>query len=170
MKSFLSSPATLVLRCVASIRAKQSAGQSCRRNNLGRTATAKLAFTVTGLALLSGDLDAANNQILRGLFCNTRAQLEQTLAHVESGGNIAFAVAMTNIEEVVCTFATEVHFLVRHPADIGSLWHNGRQLRVYDATLIGVLVGGNPRPIEPPLKTFFVPIDPVPEGDAESGA
>ena len=104
---------------------------------------------------------AKDGQVLRGLFCNTKSQLEETLRIARGSNGLTTAVAMANRDKVVCTFADSIGFMVIHPVAIGTGAVNGSQQTLYEATLAGVLVGGNPRPVEPPLQTFFVTMDPV---------
>ena len=113
---------------------------------------------------------AKDGQVLRGLFCNTRTQLEETLRIAGGSSNeLTTAVAMANRDKVVCTFAYSIGFMVIQPVAIGTGVVNGNQQTLYEATLVGVLVGGNPRPVEPPLQTFFVTMDPVSLAAIENG-
>ncbi len=112
---------------------------------------------------------AKDGQVLRGLFCNTRTQLEETLRIAGGANDLTTAVAMANRDKVVCTFAYSIGFMVIHPIAIGTDVVNGNQQTRYEATLVGVLVGGNPRPVEPPLQTFFVTMDPVSLAAIEKG-
>jgi hypothetical protein len=77
---------------------------------------------------------------------------------------------MANRDKVVCTFAHSIGFMVIHPVAIGTGVVNGKQQTLYKAILMGVLVGGNPRPVEPSLQTFFVTMDPVFSAAIEKGA
>jgi hypothetical protein len=70
---------------------------------------------------------------------------------------------------VVCTFAYSIGLMVIHPVAVGTGVFNGNQQTLYEATLVGVLVGGNPRPVEPPLQTFFITMDPIPLAAIEKG-
>jgi len=110
---------------------------------------------------LAAAAQAKEGQVLRGLFCNTRAQLEETLRIAGGSNELTAAVAIANRDKVVCTLADSIGFMVIHPVAIGTGAVNGSQQILYEATLVGVLVGGNPRPVEPPLQTFFVTMDPV---------
>jgi hypothetical protein len=118
------------------------------------------AFAAVLLPLATA-AQAKEGQVLRGLFCNTRMQLEDTLRIAVGANGLTNAVAMANHSRVVCTFADSIGFMVIHPVAIGTGVVNGSQQKLYEATLVGVLVGGNPRPVEPPLQTFFVTMDPV---------
>lgn len=127
-----------------------------------------LAFAAILLPLATA-AQAKDGQVLRGLFCNTRTQLEETLRIAGGSNELTTAVAMANRDKVVCTFAYSIGFMVIHPIAIGTGVVNGNQQTLYEATLVGVLVGGNPRPVEPPLQTFFVTMDPVSLAAIEEG-
>lgn len=114
--------------------------------------------------------EAKPDQALRGLFCNTRAQLEETLDHMRLANSMAMAVSLTNRRAVACVHAYKIRYVVTHPVIIGRTALNGQALTLYEATLVKVLVGGNPRPVEPPLQTFFVPMDKVSQAEVENGA
>ena len=111
--------------------------------------------------------EAKTGHVLRGLFCNTRAQVEQTLANMRRDVPLAAAVAITNGNQIDCVFAYKIKYMVTHPVGIGQVTHFGQSLTLYEATLIGVLVGGNPRPIAPPLQTFFISMDPIEDAAIE---
>lgn len=128
---------------------------------------------VTALALFlafGSGAEAKQGHILRGLFCNNRAQLQETLDHLARTKTMAIAVAMTNRDSVVCVHAYLIRYMVVRPVIIGHRQVNGQPLTLYQASLIGVLVGGNPRPVVPPVNMFFVAMDEVPDAAAEGGA
>ncbi|MDO8353005.1 MAG: hypothetical protein Q7T14_06045, partial [Aestuariivirga sp.] len=54
-----------------------------------------------------------------------------------------------------CVLADRIQYMVVHPVIIGEKNRSSSLLK-YHATLIGVLVGGNVRPVEPPVQIFFV--------------
>ena len=128
---------------------------------------------LTGLAValpLATTAEAKDGQVLRGLFCNTRAQLIETLDHLKSVSTLATAVAMTNQTDVVCVHAYRIKYMLIDPVIIGHREIDGQPLALYEASLIGVLVGDDPRPIAPPLRMFFVPMDEVSGAVEENGA
>jgi hypothetical protein len=88
------------------------------------------------------------------------AQVEQTLGHLERNLTMAAAISLTNQHEVVCVNATQVRFMVTDAVVMGKMARPGAPLKLYKARLVGVLIGGNPRPVAPPLPIyFFTPSD-----------
>ncbi len=122
----------------------------------------KLIPVALATAAMAQNANAGEGQFLRGLFCNTKAQVEETLANIGQTRTLALAVALVNNPEIVCTFATEIQFMVQHPVVVDKRLHFGQQLTLYQALLVGVLIGDNPRPVSPPMVTFFIPMDPIP--------
>jgi hypothetical protein len=115
----------------------------------------------------ASDAEAGRSHALRGLFCNSRADLEATLDRLGDVKLLATAVAITNRDAIVCTFAYAIKYKVIHPVMIARRNHDGGILPLYEADLIGVLVGNNARPVEPSLKIYFVSMDPVPDAATE---
>jgi hypothetical protein len=140
--------------------------QCCQKgmpmNRLHALGAALLSLTTTA--------EANDGRILRGLFCNTRAQLEEALLRVEQWDDIAVAVEMTNLDSTVCTYAHRIGYMVLRPVALATRPVNGNEVILYRATLVGVLVGDNPRPVMPPLETFFITMDPVPSAAPEEQA
>ena len=66
-----------------------------------------LAFAAILLPLATA-AQAKDGQVLRGLFCNTRTQLEETLRIAGGANELTTAVAMANRDKVVCTFAYSI--------------------------------------------------------------
>lgn len=110
---------------------------------------------------------AEPSSALRGLFCNSRDQLNDTIDRLSTVSSLETSVSITNREEVVCTFAYAISYVVAHPAVIDRRSHEGKLLAIYEAQLIGVQVGDNLRPISPALKIFFVPMDRLPDTAVE---
>ena len=52
--------------------------------------------------------------------------------------------------------ADRIQYIVSQPLIIDTITRNGFTLTMYEANLVGVLVGGNTRPVAPPMRTFFV--------------
>ncbi len=113
-------------------------------------------FTLTsaGLSLAEGP-----RHVLRGLFCNTEHQLEQTLADPRWGNAPRLAVEITNITGVVCTYVDRLHYVVLQPAVVGRA--NGYGPLMYEATLTAVIVGGQIREVAPPVQVFFATEQPI---------
>jgi hypothetical protein len=91
---------------------------------------------------------------LQGLFCNTEQQIDSALGFMSQGLNPRVAAAFTNKNNVVCTYADLLHYVVEHPMEI---WQNKSAIAAtkYKAMLTGVVVGGRLRPISPPVEIFF---------------
>jgi hypothetical protein len=129
-------------------------------------------FSIASLLilLLTNPVQAKQGYVLHGLFCNTKAQLDATFALISHEIAPQIAVAMTNKDAVVCVEASRISYLVINPVRVDRVQHNEQWLLMYEATLIGVLVGDNPRPIVPPLQTFFVPSNPIAGVGSQGGA
>ncbi len=98
---------------------------------------------------------AKSSHVLHGLFCNTEAQIDEAIAHMAQNFTPRAAVELTNEKMVACVLADRVQYMITHPFMIGE--RSGRLTLIkYQATLVGVLVGGNIRPLEPPVQIFFV--------------
>ena len=69
-----------------------------------------------------------------------------------------FDVVVANINEgaVNCVVAHSIQYIVSQPLIIDTITRNGITLTMYEGSLVGVLVGGNTRPVAPPMRTFFV--------------
>lgn len=116
------------------------------------------------LALLAGSPATANDRgiHLQGLFCNTQKQLEDTLAHVNSGLSPEAAAQLSNEQDVACNYVNLLHYVVVRPTKIGM--HHGRlSVMKYEGDLIGVIVGGVLRPVSPSMRTYFITPEPLPE-------
>lgn len=101
--------------------------------------------------------EAGQGLLLHGVFCNTEAQIETTLDFMRDGIAVDGAIALTNASAVVCVLADQVNYMVTAPVSIGNLQFGQFQLTKYKATLVGVMVGENPRPIDPPVPIYFIP-------------
>jgi len=78
-------------------------------------------------------------------------------------------VADLNRDSVVCVVATDIDYMIVRPRSLGE-GHQPPGLARYAGTLVGVLVGDNPRPVDPPIEMFFVPDTPLPGVAPEQGA
>lgn len=106
--------------------------------------------------LLTGSAQAEQTRALHGLFCNTEAQARDVLEHYGSNMSLHAAVAIINEGAVNCVVADSIQYVVSQPQIIDTIAQNGFVLTVYEANLVGVVVGGNSRPVSPPVRTFFV--------------
>lgn len=129
-----------------------------------------VALTVL-LALAPGaDSFAGDAHLVSGLHCKTEAQVDAAIASIQQGTPPLLAAESLNREEVACVFADRIAYLIQHPVMLGRSDHRGVSLIKYEGTLVGVLVGQNPRPIEPPLHLFFVVPEPLPGVAEATGA
>jgi len=115
-----------------------------------------IALATPLLLLLGIPVEAEESQSVRGLFCRTEAQVLETLDHMKASLGPRAAVEMTNRNELVCVYADLIDYVVIRPFIIGEVRHDGVPLVEYEATLTGVRVGGNLRPIAPAVRIFFV--------------
>lgn len=129
----------------------------------------QIVVSIAAAMAISGGAQAEQRHALHGLFCNTEAQIEQTLAHMRGGVPPQFAARMVNEHMVVCVYADRIQYVITGPANIGQALLRGVMLVKYEATLVGVLVGGNLRPVEPPARIFFVSGDRLPGAVAIRG-
>ena len=91
---------------------------------------------------------------LRGLFCNTEAQIDATLALARQSFSVEAAVKLINTHGIVCNFADKIEYVVVDPIHLGRV-PGAVPIHKYQATLIAVVVGGNLRPVDPPVTIFF---------------
>ncbi len=110
--------------------------------------------------LLTGGAQAEQTRALHGLFCNTEAQARDVLEHYGSNMSLHAAVANINEGAVNCVVADSIQYVVSQPLIIDTITQNGFTLTMYEASLVGILIGGNTRPVAPPMRTFFV-LDPA---------
>ncbi len=106
--------------------------------------------------LLAGSAEAEQTQALHGLFCNTEAQARDVLQHFGSSMSLQGAVAKINEGAVNCVVADRIQYVVSQPLIIDIITQNSFKLTIYEARVVGILIGGNTRPIAPPLHMFFV--------------
>jgi hypothetical protein len=126
-----------------------------------------LAALIAGL--FGADTQAKQGHVLHGLFCNTEAQIDETLAHLSLNLAPQAVIELMNQEKVACVLADKVQYMVVRPFIIGGK-NLGASLWKYQATLVGVLVGGNVRPVEPPVQVFFVTSERLAGVAAQGGA
>lgn len=131
----------------------------------------KVAALTVLLALAPVAASSADDtHLVRGLHCKTEAQVDAAIAFIHEGTPPLLAAESLNRDEVACVFADRIGYLIEHPVMLGRSDHGGVSLIKYEGTLVGVLVGQNPRPIEPPLQLFFVVPEPLPGVAEATGA
>ena len=129
-----------------------------------------LSLAAIFAVLLADAAYACRDHALRGLFCLSRGQIEAAYARASKHMSMELAVAEINANEIVCVYASKLHYVVVDPEVTGGLRHNGGWRIIYKATLVRVLVGGNPRPVQPPVPVFFVPEEELPDTAVLHGA
>ena len=115
----------------------------------------KLFFTALIAVAFGASAHAKPVHALHGLFCNTEAQINETLAHMALNLTPQAAVELTNEKMIVCVFADRVQYMITRPYILGEIKGDFSLIK-YQATLVAVLVGNNIRPVEPPVQIFFV--------------
>ena len=120
----------------------------------------KLFLSALIIVVFGANAQAKQGHVLNGLFCNTEAQIDETLAHMSFNLPPQAAVELMNEKKVACVLADKVQYMVIRPFIIGGK-NRGTSLIKYQAMLVGVLVGGNIRPVEPPVQVFFVTPEPL---------
>jgi hypothetical protein len=115
-----------------------------------------VAASIAVLASAHGGkvLAEAPTHALQGLFCNAAEQIDDALSHMRGGLSPQAAVQLINDDEVVCTFVDALRYVVDRPVIIQEI-RGGLPLFKYEATLVGVIVGGVVRPVTPPVHIFF---------------
>jgi hypothetical protein len=120
------------------------------------------AISLTLALFLAGETQAGTSHIAQGLFCNTHEQIAGAFRSLSEGLSMTQSIAAANEEKVVCVWADRIGYMITAPAPAQSIMHDGAWLSVYEAWLVGVLVGGNPRPVEPSVQIYFVPSEKLP--------
>ena len=115
----------------------------------------KLFFFALIAVVFGATVQAKQGHVLSGLFCDTEAQIDESLAHMALNLTPQAAVELTNEKMIACVLADKVKYMIIRPVIIGEI-NQGVSLIKYQATLVGVLVGKNIRPVEPPVQIFFV--------------
>jgi hypothetical protein len=91
---------------------------------------------------------------LQGLFCNSAAQIDETVTHMRKGLSPRASVELVNREAVVCTFVDLLRYVVDRPVVIKEI-PGSFPLFKYEGTLVAVVVGDAVRPVTPPVRIFF---------------
>lgn len=117
----------------------------------------KVLFSAALIAsALASGAKADSTYVIHGLYCRTEAQVDEAIAYMHRDIPPRDAVELINRTSVVCVLADRIWYMLDHPLVIGQTRHRGASLIKYEASLVGVLVGHNRRPVEPPLRIFFV--------------
>lgn len=117
------------------------------------------------LALLSTSAHAGESHVLKGVFCNTQSQVVTVMDTVSNTVTLDEAIEVQNASSVECSYAGAIKMMIVRPIRHGTGRSNGMTYNIYEGTLVGVLVGNDPRPVTPTTQTFFVRIERL-EGEA----
>ena len=114
------------------------------------------AASIAALTFAHGGkvLAEAPTHELQGLFCNAAEQIDDALSHMRGGLSPQAVVQLINDDEVICTFVDALRYVVDRPVIIQEI-RGSLPLFKYEATLVGVIVGGVVRPVTPPVHIFF---------------
>src|SRR5262245_20268847 len=104
----------------------------------------RIFFSLVAYAVCSVAVAADQASRTHGLFCNSEAQLDETLAYVGRNVSPRLAVELTNEHGIVCTYADKIELVITRPTDIGRA-RGTTQLVKFKAMLVAVLVGDNLR-------------------------
>lgn len=118
----------------------------------------------------TGASHAGEQPLLTGLYCKTESQVDAAIDAIHDGITPLLAAELLNREEVACVFADRIQYVIEHAVMLGRSDRRGVSLIKYEGTLVGVLVGNNPRPVEPPVHLYFVVPKPLPGVAEASGA
>jgi hypothetical protein len=117
----------------------------------------RLSFVPLLGLLLAGN--AHSNEIVQGLFCNEIKQIHEVFTLLNAKVPSRFAVARVNEDEIACVYADKISYMLVQPEVAGQVSLRELRLTIYQAKLVGVLVGANPRPVEPAVNIFIVPFN-----------
>jgi hypothetical protein len=124
----------------------------------GKTMRSALRHLLLALPLflaMGTAASAASNHVVHGLFCKTRANLDEAIAYIQENVSAPEAVLLTNREEVVCVYADRIGFMLEDASALGKAQRDGTALYLYEGAAVGILVGDNPRPLTPPVHMYF---------------
>ena len=116
----------------------------------------RLSALIIATCLLIGSAQAEQKRALHGLFCNSEAQARDVLKYYGLNIPLNAAVAIINQGSVNCVVADRIQYVVSQPLIIDTINQNGLTLTMYEASLVAILIGGNTRPVEPTMRTYFV--------------
>ena len=114
----------------------------------------RIACAAIALALSGAAAEADEAIPLRGLFCQSEAQIHDASDKLRAGLPAAMVAESMNREGVNCVHADRIDYVVEKPYIIDE--DSRGSLFTYEATLTAIRVGDNLRPIEPPLPIYFV--------------
>jgi hypothetical protein len=123
-----------------------------------RHVVASLTLALT----LAGQAQAGTSYVAQGLFCNTQKQIADAVRNLGEGLSMNQVMAIANAREVACVWADRIGYMITAPILIERLVHDGVRFPIYEASLVGVLVGTNPRPVEPPVRIYFMSLEEPP--------
>ncbi len=116
----------------------------------------KLLSYLLAFLSLSEFAHAGKAHMLNGVFCQTEAQARMALELFDNGLSMPAAVMAVNHESVGCVLADSIKYVITQPVIIESGLRRGIELTLYGGRAIAILVGENPRELEPPVPIYFV--------------
>ena len=82
----------------------------------------KKLFFMAFIAVAFGvSAHAKTNHVLHGLFCNTEAQIDETVAHMALKLTPRAAVELTNEKMIACVWADKVQYMIASPFIINEI-------------------------------------------------
>jgi hypothetical protein len=115
----------------------------------------KTMIPVLAIAGLAVPSQAGSLHILNGIFCKAEENVDSSLSYMRQGVSPRMASELANEGAVSCVFADKIRYVITRPMKLGNA-SNGYDLFKYEGTAIGVAVGKEIRPIEPPLQVYFL--------------
>jgi hypothetical protein len=128
--------------------------------------TMLLALAFAGLAAPS---QADSLHLLNGIFCNAEENMNVSLSLMQQGVSPRLASELANQGAVNCVFADKIRYVITRPIRLGEA-ANGYDLIRYEGTAIGVAVGKNIRPFEPPVRVYFLTLERLEDAVTVGGA
>ncbi|MCB1339811.1 MAG: hypothetical protein KDK24_01845 [Pseudooceanicola sp.] len=119
-----------------------------RRNN-------RLIFPAVVLVAGIGVAAGARAEGIRGLFCNTQADVGLALSLMEEGRTPGMAAALVNVDAMRCSHADTIRYVVDQTVIVDGAGSG----TIYRGQLTGVVAGGRVMPVTPPAQLYFVTPD-----------
>ncbi|MFD2853535.1 hypothetical protein [Seohaeicola zhoushanensis] len=109
------------------------------------------------LVVLAGLFIAAGARAegIRGLFCNTHAEIDAAVELMAAGRSPESAAALMNVDAMRCTYVDAIRYVLAQTVVAGGSGGH----TIYRARLTGVEVGGRLVNVSPPAELFFITPD-----------
>lgn len=106
---------------------------------------------VAGIGIAAG----ARAEGIRGLFCNTQADVNLALNLMAEGRTPGVAAALVNVGAVRCTHVDTIRYVMAQTVVVDGAGSG----TIYRGQLTGVMAGGRVVTVAPPAPLFFVTPD-----------